>query len=199
MQKNRSFLNTVKLAFLMMVLLSTLFVYAPNNGHACSCAEPYPVQQELENSSEVFSGKVIEIVDQNKNVFSQSSADLVAVLFEVEQSWKGLNQKQVVVYTERSSASCGFEFALNEEYLVYAREDSGTLKAGLCSRTTLLSSADTDLVELGEGIKATELGKGQSTSFESEISNSYSGIILVSLVLGLAIVLIYIYKRKKSR
>ena len=123
----------------------------------------------------------------------------MAVLFEVEQSWKGLNQKQVVVYTERSSASCGFEFALNEEYLVYAREDSGTLKAGLCSRTTLLSSADTDLVELGEGIKPTEQAKGQSTSYESEISNNYSVIISVALVLGLVIVLIYIYKRKKSR
>ena len=70
MQKNRDLSNIAKIAIMIVVLLSSLFLYSPKKSHACSCAEPYPVQQELENSSAVFSGKVIEIVDQNKKVFS---------------------------------------------------------------------------------------------------------------------------------
>lgn len=150
--------GNVKVKFIIsfVLIFSFVFNYLPNTSHACSCVESGTVQEELTRSSAVFSGKVIEIVDKNKNNSIQSSADPIAVVFEVEESWKGMDQTQVVVYTERSSDSCGYEFVLNNEYLVYARENAVDLNTSICSRTTLLSAADQDMKELGEGEKPTK-------------------------------------------
>ena len=146
----------VKFIVSFMITFSFVFNYLPNTSHACSCIESGTVKEELTRSSAVFSGKVIEIVDKNKNSSIQSSADPIAVVFEVEESWKGMDQTQVVVYTERSSASCGYEFILNNEYLVYVHENTGNLNVSICSRTTLLSAADQDTEDLGIGERPTE-------------------------------------------
>ena len=138
-------------------MLSILFLsFSPNTSYACDCSKPDNVTEEVDRHTAVFSGKVIEIVDKNAGSQMQSSADPIAVLFEVEESWKGINQTQVIVYTERSSASCGYEFSLNNSYLVYAQDIDGDLKVSNCSRTTLLSFADEDIAELGKGEKPTE-------------------------------------------
>ena len=71
----------------------------------------------------------------------------------MEESWKGLNQTQITVYTERSSASCGYEFDLNKEYLVYAHESNVAFNVNYCSRTTLLPTTEKDIQELGKCIK----------------------------------------------
>jgi hypothetical protein len=41
-------------------------------------------------------------------------------LFEVERCWKGDVPDTVVVYSARSSVSCGYEFSTGDRYLVYA-------------------------------------------------------------------------------
>lgn len=165
--------------------------------------QPDTVQVELGRSAAVFSGKVVDLVDVNKNNSIQSSADPIAVLFEVEETWKGLDQTQVIIYTERDSASCGYEFTLNQQYLVYANETDGELRTGLCSRTTPLLTADMDLDELGIGDKPTEqvsinlndrMGEEQSSS-DNLVSNI---LYMILLVVGLLIVVIYIARRKKK-
>ncbi|WP_081591177.1 MULTISPECIES: hypothetical protein [Bacillus] len=111
------------LVFLLVLVCS--WSYTPFQAFACSCAEPSQASQELQQSSAVFSGKVVDIVDKKSNKDIQSSADLIAIQFNVKEIWKRINQKQVVVYTERSGASCGFEFGLGKEYIVFAHEKGG--------------------------------------------------------------------------
>lgn len=176
----------VKVKFVISIMITIIFVlnFSPKTSYACSCVEPGTVKEELTRSSAVFSGKVIDIVDKKKNSLVQSSADLIAVLIEVEESWKGIRQNQVVVYTERSSASCGFEFTINNRYLVYANVNDGKLKASLCSRTTLLSLANEDIDELGEGEKPTEQVSIDMTTETTSNIYIYISLLIVFLLLG---------------
>jgi len=187
---------------LFIVTLISIYNYSPNISYACSCAEPYPVKEELERSSAVFSGKVVEIVDENKNKLIQSSADPIAVRFEVNETWKGQSQTQLLVYTERSSASCGYEFDLNKEYLVYASEVNGELKVSFCSRTKLLSTAITDIQELGKGEKPIKQVPVDSTNDEKQITPDNAAnkntIYIISIILGLLLVVIFKARRTKK-
>ncbi len=179
-----------------IMLLSLMFFsilnYSPTISYACSCAEPGPVKEELERSSAVFSGKVIEMVDKNRNKLIQSSADLIAVKFEVAEVWKGKSNSQMIVYTERDSASCGFEFEQNQEYLVYANESEGQIRVNLCSRTNLLSAASTDILELGKGEKPTKV-------ISPDTNENNNNLYIIALVSGLLLVgIVYVTRRRKK-
>ena len=146
----------IKLLIVFLLMLPFTFNFIATSSYACSCVPPSMAEEELNKSNFVFSGKVIDIHDPNKDAFEQSSADLLEVRFEVFNTWKGVNETQVIVHSERDSASCGFEFNLNDDYLVYGNEQDGQKKVNLCSRTTLLAGASTDLAALGEGEKPAE-------------------------------------------
>jgi hypothetical protein len=182
-----------------MVTFFSLFHFSSIPSYACSCAELDSVKEAFEGSSAVFSGKVVEIVDANKNKSIQSSADSIKVLFEVEESWKGINQTQITVNTARSSDSCGYEFDLNKEYLVYANETNGTFNVSLCSRTTLLSLAEKDIQELGEGLKPTKQVSNISNITVDEDPISFENltykIYIFLLILGLIFTIVYIVRR----
>jgi hypothetical protein len=145
------FLKGILLFLLLVPVLLSLF---PQPASACSCAMPGSVEEELKQKTAVFSGKVIDI-NRSSNVFLQSS-EPVQVLFEVNEVWKGSNKSQVIVHTGSDSASCGFEFELNKEYIVYAYGENGDLGTGLCERTKLLSEASEDKELLGSGNIPTE-------------------------------------------
>lgn len=141
---------------IMMLLCITLIFMAlltvrPSVTYACSCVVPDEPLVALEKSTAVFAGRVVKMKEPKGIIIS--SADPVKVTFEVDSSWKGVEENKVTLTTALSSASCGFEFVDGESYLVYAyaREKGGSedLMAGLCSRTVLLSSAGEDLKELG--------------------------------------------------
>ncbi|MFB5284479.1 hypothetical protein [Peribacillus sp. Hz7] len=203
MKKISVITNQVKFAILFMIIVIFFLNYSANNSYACSCVQPDSVKEELERNSAVFSGKVVEIVDENKNKSMQSSADSIAILFEVEETWKGLDQTQVIVYTERSSASCGYEFTLHKEYLVYAHEIDGALRVSLCSRTTSLSTAKKDLDELGKGKKPTEQVSIDSdvSMVEDQISSKDSvnnQIYIILLIVILLLIVVYITRRNKK-
>ena len=188
-----------KIVILFLLTFVLTFNFLPSTSYACSCAQPGTVHESLEGSNAVFSGKVVEIVDKNEKKFNKSSADLLAVRFEVEETWKGVTQTQVIVYSARDSASCGFEFALNEEYLVYAKESNGQLGVSLCSRTNSLEAANADIIELGVGTKPSEevtLNIEGSKGEDSIFSNNYFYITLISA--GLLVFLLYVYKRNKK-
>lgn len=193
--------NTVKFMILVITFIS-LLNYSPTTSYACSCVEPNSVKDEVERSSVVFSGEAIEIADKNKRKSLQSSNDPIGVLFEVDESWKGVNQTQVVVYTERSEASCGYEFSLNNEYLVYAQEIDGTIKASYCSKTSLLTLAGQDLIELGIGEKPTEqvsIDLDVNEGDEDSTNNNLLYITSLIVVLLLAVAVVYIKRRIKKK
>ncbi len=182
---------------ILFTIFISLFNFSPTSSYACSCVQPGSVEEEMNRSSAVFSGEVIEMVETNQNMFIQSSADPIAVRFKVEEWWKGHAQSEVVVHTAESSASCGFEFALNQEYLVYAQESDGQLKVSLCSKTAPLASAGNDLDELGVGEKPTE-----QVSLDLKKQGNTTNMMQVFIVFLVVVSLwggIYIIRRYKNK
>src|SRR5699024_5073193 len=111
-----------KIAFLMSILI--LFILAiPKKSHACDCRISEDPLAEKEMYDGVFSGEVVEIVDKAKNKRIQSSADLLEVRLTIKETWKGVEQTAITLFTERDSASCGFPFEVGEEYLIYANQN----------------------------------------------------------------------------
>lgn len=135
----------------IFLIAASLLVLNTTAANACSCVPTTP-QQSLKNSREVFAGKVIDIVDQSgTNPEASGSLGGFKVIFEVSKVWKGKVDKQQVVLTSGSSASCGYNFEKGKEYLVYANGQGTQLQTGLCSGTTLLTNAQRDLAVLGRG------------------------------------------------
>lgn len=90
-------------------------------------------------------------MNEKSKLLGGSSADPVAVLFDVEQTWKNVNEEKVTVTTATNSASCGYEFEVGKEYLVYGYIQDGAIETTICSRTASLADATEDLSILGVG------------------------------------------------
>ncbi|WP_313894375.1 hypothetical protein [Psychrobacillus sp.] len=191
------------IALLMIFSIIFFFSYSPATSYACSCIAPPSAQEELASSSAVFTGKVIDMLDVNKHNLTQSSADPIAFLFEVDEAWKGVTQSQVVVSTERDSASCGFPFTVNNEYLVYAQEIDGELKGTICSRTTDLASAVADIEALGLGDKPIEQVSinldAKPLEEDAPAVMDYAVYLIVLLVVLLLASIYFIRRAKKQK
>lgn len=169
---------------LMVLVITTIFTYLPSKSFACSCAKPGNAIEELNrDGTSVFSGRVIKKVDQSKLDMIQSSADPISVLFQVDKTWKGVDQSQVIVKTARSSASCGYEFTLNEKYLVYASDRNGELKVNICSRTQAIEDAQDDLELLGVGKEPTE-----KVHLEDQMAGMNMTLIVIWALIGIVTV-----------
>jgi hypothetical protein len=91
----------------ILAFMSILFVSSfPLITSACSCAELPSVKEEFERSKAVFSGRVINIREkQSLNGYTSKS-----VLFKVTNTWKGVKQSQIIIYTGQGGGNCGFDF-----------------------------------------------------------------------------------------
>jgi len=189
----------IKLLIAFLLLFPFLVHFSTTPSYACSCIQPGSAAEELERSDFVFSGKVIEINDSNANATIQSSADLLEVYFEVSTTWKGVDETEVRIFTERDSASCGFNFNIDDEYLVYGNENNGKKMVNLCSKTTLLANASEDLTALGEGqqpSKEVKLEGNASTDPETSMDGS---ILIFSAAVFFIIIASYMYVKKNTR
>jgi hypothetical protein len=139
---------------LLLMVVSFLMLGSTQPAAACSCIMPGTPVEEMDRSAAVFSGKVVHLDTSTAPIIS--SADPVVVGFDVSTIWKGPQEAQLAITTARSSASCGFEFQLGVEYIVYAYEGEVGLETGLCTRTAPLAMAADDLAALGEGVTAPE-------------------------------------------
>ena len=123
----------------------------PSVTNACSIAELPSVEEQFELSKAVFSGEVVEIKEK-KSLKGYTSK---SVLFEVTNTWKGVEQSQIIITTGRGGGDCGYNFIKGNEYLVYANESTmygaKSLVSTIGNRTDVLSSAQKDLEVLGEG------------------------------------------------
>ncbi len=135
-----------KIIFLIFIAASLLIVNT-SFASACSCMIT-PIREAFEESTAVFSGKVVD-VNIPSGIFI-SSGDLAKVTFEVSKIWKGSDYKTLVLTTARGGASCGYSFRKGEEYLVYAHGAENELQVSLCSRTKPLSEAGEDLTNLSK-------------------------------------------------
>lgn len=187
---------------LVTLLILTFFIslyIAPTTSSACSCEKPSTVQEEFERSDAVFTGKVISGIDRSEEGVVQSSADLIAVKFAVQDIWKGINQTEVDVYTERGSSSCGYTFIEGQQYLIYAKEYKNDLRVNLCSRTVEVERAFADLEILGQGTVPTVSIINDKE--EGKESVDWMLIDFYAMLIGcLAVLIVYCtYLMKKSK
>ncbi len=138
---------------LLVMLVLGVGLITPECTYACSCMMADPPLVSLENASAVFVGKVTTIQDSNTGAV-QSSADPMKVSFQVSEVWKGNVFAEQALFTSRDSASCGFNFEVGKEYLVYAIVGDTGLTTNLCSRTMELAQAKAeDLPAFAQSLK----------------------------------------------
>jgi hypothetical protein len=137
--------------FLICSFIYMTMAFIPTTANACSCVPPPSVETALSRADVVFSGKVISVEEQR----SLRGYITKKILFEVSQTWKGVNESQIIITTGSGGGDCGGAFSEGEEYLVYSRESDmygkKQLITTICDRTVALSSANEDLGVLGEG------------------------------------------------
>jgi hypothetical protein len=135
---------------LVLVMLLATIIMRPGPAFACSCMVPGPPEEALEQAAVVFAGRLVD-TQRSQAGGVVNTADLNAYRFEVSRVWKGDVTSTFTIGSAMSSASCGYEFVIGEEYIVYGFEQEGIVQTGLCTRTAPLAGADEDLTALGEG------------------------------------------------
>lgn len=162
--------------FAIFILAISLVGYVPK-AKACSCIPPEPPLEAMAKADIVFAGKVADI---DAPAVMTSTLDENKITFNVSRAWKGVEMNPFYVYSSGSSASCGYEFEVGKEYLVYAYDDDGRPATGLCTRTALLANASEDLAVLPAG---TEILAGDE-GIEEDTAFALGGAILVIVLAG---------------
>jgi len=134
------------------VLLAILITCAAPSAFGCSCLQPPDVAQELERSASVVDATVVALEDRKsgwqsiklwfQRLLGQSAPSVpdnrLAVRLRVHEVWKGKAAPELVVYTARDSAACGFPFEVGRRYFIYSNRTADEAYAvSLCSRTRL--------------------------------------------------------------
>ncbi|MCL6603186.1 MAG: hypothetical protein K6T94_09955 [Paenibacillus sp.] len=183
-----------------ILLFCSLTILVPEKAYACSCAEYPDPNKAIEEAEAVFAGEVLNIKEERKQKGIVGAIEYRDVnLFEVQETWKGINQSQVMVYDNGHDESCGVNFEENKSYLVYTyKNKEGDLYTSLCSRTAEISKAGEDLTVLGQGKPADkmlnlegEMGRITNKDYDMEI---FIGGIVVVLALA-----VFLFKRAKRK
>lgn len=131
------------IAILLIIVFDLVpVIFGAPKVFACSCSEPRSPSEAFQESTAVFTGKVINVRSDD---YSRT------VQFDVDRAWKGVSQRTSTLATAGSDASCGYDFKEGTSYVVYAHGSKESLEASLCSRTTPVADAYEDLAYLGEG------------------------------------------------
>ena len=120
-----------KAAFALFLLLAASSVVA------CDCKPLAAAPVALERSAAVVDGTVISVEDRYVglrklkvwfqlkfgNSWPATSDDGFAIRLKVHEAWKGEAKSELIMYTRRDEAACGFPVAPGHRYLIYARLD----------------------------------------------------------------------------
>ncbi|MBO6936175.1 MAG: hypothetical protein JJ863_14455 [Deltaproteobacteria bacterium] len=133
------------LALTLLTVASAAFL-APTRASACSCMQQSPADAAA-SADAIFEGRVVTVEAPPEG--DQSTP--VRVTVHVTQQWKGVSTEDVELTTAPNSAMCGYNFELDQVYLIYAYAEDGGLGVSLCSRTQPADQADEDRTHLGPG------------------------------------------------
>ena len=137
-----------RLRLLFILLAGAGLLAWPKPAMACTCGLQYGPHESFARSDAVFVGTVVGITDlswvSGLNQWGTIPSQIHPLLyrrasFAVEDSWKGVSSTQVTIRT------CGFDFALGGQYLIYAYQGGQTLETDPCTRTQVLAEAKTDM------------------------------------------------------
>jgi hypothetical protein len=119
-------------AVIVLVLaVLAVFAYPASPACACSCAA-VSTDEQLDSADAVFLGVVREITTDHPFSPLFSSGDPVTAVIDVSRVYKGDVGPSVSVATVADGASCGYDFAVEHEYLIFARAQQGQFATGLC-------------------------------------------------------------------
>lgn len=175
-------------------LLFILFLWwKPLDASACSCVMAPPPEEALDKADAVFSGEVVEIIENGKLIRGKGKT----IHFKVDEVWKGIDESEAVITTGLHDGDCGVPFEKGKKYLVYASMSdmyvANTLSTTICHRTTELAYATEDLNVLGEGQEASS----PRDETEDEVSLPLWPFAL--FILGLVAIFIgFRYKKSKN-
>lgn len=138
---------------LLLLIGTALLFLIPGTCFACSCVVPPDPATALEEAHAVFEGELLSVKQERYDDGLLRTIMLRdANLFEVNRTWKGAEETQIVVYDNGGGASCGIDFQEGETYLVYVYlNQDGQPYTSLCSRTRAIAHAGEDLAALGPG------------------------------------------------
>jgi hypothetical protein len=132
-----------------LLAFAVCLLVARPSAHACKCMLP-ELDAAREDASALFEGRVLAIDDISGA--SAATNGEKKVTLAIVRTWKGLDsEEKVEVYTNGSTASCGYPFARDVSYLVYTRTHEGRVTVSNCSRTRPITDAGEDLAKLGAG------------------------------------------------
>lgn len=126
----------MKRALLVVPLFLALVVVVPAApAHACSCAM-LSSAQKVEDADVVVRGTITGLDDPGGG----GSGHLVTWEVAVAEVYRGAAAATTFVRSASDGASCGIEVQEGREYLLFARQVGGDLRAGLCDGTTPASA-----------------------------------------------------------
>ncbi|HKZ71005.1 MAG TPA: hypothetical protein VJ020_13050 [Anaerolineales bacterium] len=166
---------------LPIATLVALLLAQPSPAWACSCVLPDPPPIAFANTDAVFVGRVTQINDPSWPGIMASGADPVRVVFQVNDSWKGVATTTVMVETAVSGASCGYVFDTGKRYVVYAYNDSGVWNTNMCTRTNYVTNAAADLAYLNTLPKLTLTA---TSSPISAVVYVIGAVVILAAVIG---------------
>lgn len=135
---------------LVLLVLAGLLAVSSARAFACSCAHlDYASPKYLAAVDAIFVGRVIARRDNPKPIENWMPSDTL-ITFAVTKDFKGASTSLIEVASNLSTASCGFNFEIGRDYLVWATKQQGVLVTGLCSGTQNLESATELVRQLGE-------------------------------------------------
>jgi hypothetical protein len=131
---------------LSVILLAACLAPADARAAGCECKKSLTPSEARKQSEAVFVGTVVEAHRER----TQGGYEW-RVKLSVEQSWKGADGEDVIVYV--LGDDCAVSFEAGKRYLVYARrqEGRGRLVTDSCARTTAFDAGSEDLQKLGAG------------------------------------------------
>lgn len=114
---------------------------------ACQCPPQRATVPEFLRSSDVFLGRVSEVLYETPR--TEWGYRRIA-RFDIFQTWKGTRADTVSVETATGFGDCGSQYRTGWTYIVYGvRDSSGVLHTSRCSRTSVIERAAEDLAALG--------------------------------------------------
>lgn len=133
------------LVFLFALLLS-------NEAIACSCGERGDFESLEKDALYVLEAKITD-----KSVFrsfTQNQFALAPIVF-----YKGSPTSTIDVWTRKSTSSCGMDFKLGEDYVIFLFKNENQLSTGRCSVIQRVGYRDYHSEEFGEYIANKQINK----------------------------------------
>lgn len=142
-----------------LFLIALLGIAGVERANACWCISgggPACEEAWRQSIDAVFLGHVesIEVIRGAPPVPSGAASmtamgDMLQVKIVVEEGYRGVAEKSVVVYTASSSAACGFDFQKGQRYLIFASATKDSkLVVSMCSGTKPAKYATEDIAYL---------------------------------------------------